>query len=523
MIEPLTDPTAWLGLLTLIALDALQGANKLTFIAILADKLPPHQQVWVCAAGQSSAMIPLLGVLFLISWRVVLTEPLFSFGPLALSGIDLILFFGGLFLLYKGTTELHEHLKGAASADQTSKTYATFRVALTQIVVLVAVFPFDSVITSVVMVDDVPIMMAAMVISTGIILVAFKPLTRFVNARPTVSMLYLSFLLMIGLALVAEGLGFDLPKAYLHAAIGLSVLIEFINHWASRNTLKLEMRRTLRKRTAESVLRLLGDMRETQAKIETDSIAPQGPEEALSFALEKCNMVGSVTTLGQRLIHSLMTPRSVISWIDIKKKTADLRLQLIESSHTSLSVCRAKLNVLVGVAPRQDLIAELGRYGHIDVATNVRPALLVRKSDGVFELIDKLRKSAGQMALVTDEHSAVQGLVAPTAVYEAITGEFPDDGDAKTTQPLGHGRWHIEGHTGLHHVEQASQTSGFVGEDDRYISLAGFLLERLGHMPAVDETVWHDRFEFRIDYASGYRIDAVAVTRQVGSTSSMMR
>jgi CBS domain containing-hemolysin-like protein len=189
---------------------------------------------------------------------------------------------------------------------------------------------------------------------------------------------------------------------------------------------------------------------------------------------------------------------------------------LLESPHSSLPVCRASLDVPVGVAPRKDLIAELDRHGYIDVAANVRPALVVRESDGVVELIGKLRKAAGQIALVIDEHGAVQGLVTPMDVFEAIAGEFPDDGEAAAIQPLGDGRWRIEGGADLHHVEQALQTSGLVSGDDSYISLAGFLLERLGRMPAVDERVTHDRFEFRVVAVTGHRIDAVTVTRQAG-------
>jgi CBS domain containing-hemolysin-like protein len=325
---------------------------------------------------------------------------------------------------------LHERLEGAASTGQTSKVYAAFWIVVTQIVVLDAVFSLDSVITSVGMVNELPVMIAAVVISMGIMLAASKPLTRFVNAHPTVVVLCLSFLLMIGLALVADGLGFNLPKGYLYAAIGFSVMIEFFNQWASRNTLKRELRRPLRERTAESVLRLLGGRHEIQTAI--DANAPQRPVEAPAFAIEERNMVSGVLTLGQRSIRSLMTPRSVISWIDLEQEAEDLRRQLLKSQHSSLPVCRASLDVLVGVASRKDLIAELDLHGHIDAAANVRPALVVHESDGVVELIGKLRKAAGQIALVIDEHGAVQGLVTPMDVFEAIAGEFPDDGEAAT-------------------------------------------------------------------------------------------
>ncbi len=156
------------------------------------------------------------------------------------------------------------------------------------------------------------------------------------------------------------------------------------------------------------------------------------------FAVEERNMMSSVLTLGQRSIRSLRTPRSVISCIDLEQEPADLRRQLVKSPHISLPVCRATPDELVGSAPRRDLIAELDRQGHIDAATNVRPALLVRKSDVVVELIGKLRKAAGQMmAFVIDEHGAVQGLVMPMDVFEAIAGELQEDGEAAAIQQAG--------------------------------------------------------------------------------------
>src|SRR5690606_14413200 len=235
------------------------GIDNLVFIAILADKLPPEQRDRARLIGLSLAMIMRLGLLASIAWLVTLTEPLLEVFGHTFSGRDLIMLFGGVFLLFTATMELHERLEGRTHQASGSKTYAGFWPVVAQIIVLDAVFSLDAVITAVGMVEHLPVMMIAVVISMGLMILASKPLTAFVNARPTVIMLCLGFLMMIGFSLTAEGLGFHIPKGYLFAAIGFSIRIEFFNQFArSRRMRSLQGERGLRGRTAHAVMRLLG-------------------------------------------------------------------------------------------------------------------------------------------------------------------------------------------------------------------------------------------------------------------------
>jgi predicted tellurium resistance membrane protein TerC len=248
-MEWLLDPNIWIGLFTLIVLEIVLGIDNLIFIAILAEKLPPHQRDKARIVGLSLAMIMRLGLLTMISWIVTLTEPLFSIGSVSFSGRALILLLGGIFLLFKATIELHERVEGKMHVNSGPVEYASFAAVVAQIIVLDAVFSLDAVITAVGMVDQLGVMMAAVVISMSVMLFASKPLTRFVNAHPTVVVLCLSFLLMIGLSLIAEGFGFHIPKGYLYAAIGFSVAIEALNQLARRNFKKQESHFPLRDRT----------------------------------------------------------------------------------------------------------------------------------------------------------------------------------------------------------------------------------------------------------------------------------
>src|SRR5690606_18702737 len=258
MFEWIADPTAWLGLLTLVLLEIVLGIDNLVFIAILADKLPPHLRDRARVLGLSLALVMRLCLLASISWLVTLTDPLFEVFGKAFSGRDLIMLFGGLFLLFKATMELHERLEGRTAHGGGSRAYAAFWPVVAQIVVLDAVFSLDAVITAVGMVEHLEVMMIAVTISIGLMLIASKPLTRFVNAHPTVIMLCLGFLMMIGFSLTAEGLGFSLPKGYLYAAIGFSILIEMGNQLMRHKRQQQFRGQTMRGRTPLAVMRLLG-------------------------------------------------------------------------------------------------------------------------------------------------------------------------------------------------------------------------------------------------------------------------
>jgi CBS domain containing-hemolysin-like protein len=512
MIELLTDPAAWIGLLTLVVLEIVLGIDNLIFIAILAEKLPPSQRDRARVIGLSLALFMRLALLSIVSWLVTLTTPLFSLFGQGFSGRDLILLLGGFFLLFKATSELHERLEGVTHTATGSTVYASFALVVTQIVVLDAVFSLDAVITAVGMVEHLPVMMAAVVISIGIMLWASRPLTRFVNAHPTVVVLCLSFLLMIGLSLVAEGLGFHIPKGYLYGAIGFSVMIEALNQWAKRNALKHEARRPLRDRTAESIIRLLGGRGPGEPALV--GAAPDAATAAQpAFAVEERNMVSGVLSLAERTVRSVMTPRADISWVDLNDDPEAVREQLLDTPHGIFPVCRGSLDEVVGVARAKDLLGHLLRHGRIDEGHGLRAPIYVPESTTVIRLIDTLRGARGQLALVSDEHGTLTGVVTPIDVLEAIAGEFPDEDETLDVLQTAPDAWTVSGGADLHLLEQALQTHGLVSDDDSYTSVAGFLLARFGGLPALNARWTHDGYDFVVTEVDAQRIRTVAVRR----------
>jgi predicted tellurium resistance membrane protein TerC len=248
MIEPamqdllvlLSDPAAWLALATLVVMEVVLGIDNLIFISILTNKLPEHQRSRARRVGIGLAVILRLGLLASIAFIVQLTQPLFTLFGHAFSWRDLILMAGGLFLIWKATTEIHDHVAGEAEhggkAGLSPEGVAglTMTAAIGQILVLDLVFSLDSIITAVGMTNDIPIMVLAVLIAVGLMLAAADPLARFIGNNPTIVMLALGFLLMIGATLLADGVGVHVPKGYIYAAMAFSALIEGLNMLARR-------------------------------------------------------------------------------------------------------------------------------------------------------------------------------------------------------------------------------------------------------------------------------------------------
>ena len=224
----LTDPQIWIALVTLVALEIVLGVDNVIFISILASKLPAPVQAKARRTGLAIAVISRILLLFSLSWVIGLTEPLFSVFGLGISGRDIILILGGLFLLAKATHEIHQKLEGVEGGVST-RVQPSFASVMLQVLVLDVVFSLDSVITAVGMVDQLPIMIVAVLIAAGVMIVSSGPLSSFVDRHPTVKMLALSFLLLIGFTLIVEGFHQHIPKGYIYFAMGFSVLVEMLN------------------------------------------------------------------------------------------------------------------------------------------------------------------------------------------------------------------------------------------------------------------------------------------------------
>lgn len=236
-MEWLFEPEALIALVTLTALEIVLGVDNIIFISILSGKLPPDQRAKGRTIGLAAAMGMRILLLFSLAWVIRLTAPLFEVLGHAVSGRDLILLFGGLFLLAKATHEIHHKLEGV-EGEKSSAAPSSFRSVIVQIMLLDLVFSLDSVITAVGMAKQIAVMVTAVVIAVGVMMVFAKAIADFVEDHPTVKMLALSFLLLVGTALVADGLHFHIPKGYLYFAVAFSVGVEALNLLAAKRARK---------------------------------------------------------------------------------------------------------------------------------------------------------------------------------------------------------------------------------------------------------------------------------------------
>jgi predicted tellurium resistance membrane protein TerC len=229
MLELIADPNAWLAFATLAALEIVLGIDNLIFISILAGKLPPERQALARQVGIAAALVSRLALLFALTWIMKLTAPLFAVAGNEFSGKDLVLVFGGLFLIYKATKEIHDKLEGSDAAPAAAAAATGFAAVILQIMLIDVVFSLDSIITAVGMVDELAIMVAAIVAAVIFMLVFAGTVHGFVNRHPTIKMLALAFLLVIGLALIADGFDFHIPKGYIYSAMAFAIVVEILN------------------------------------------------------------------------------------------------------------------------------------------------------------------------------------------------------------------------------------------------------------------------------------------------------
>ena len=511
-MEFLMDPSIWVGLLTLVVLEIVLGIDNLVFIAILADKLPPKQRDKARLIGLSLALVMRLGLLSVISWMVTLTKPLFSVMDYTFSGRDLIMLIGGIFLLFKATTELHERLENRQHDDGHGKGYASFWVVVLQIVVLDAVFSLDAVITAVGMVNHLPVMMAAVVIAMAVMLLASKPLTRFVNQHPTVVVLCLSFLLMIGLSLVAEGFGFHIPKGYLYAAIGFSILIELFNQIARRNFIKQQSNQPLRARTADAILRLMGGRRQVNVQSDSENHNPVPVPEG-AFVEQERYMINGVLSLASRSLRGIMTPRGEISWVDANLSVDEIRQQLLSSPHSLFPVCRGELDEIIGVVRAKEMLVALEEGVNVEAVAAASPAIVVPETLDPINLLGVLRRARGSFVIVTNEFGVVQGLVTPLDVLEAIAGEFPDADETPEIVADGEG-WLVKGTTDLHALSHTLGLENVINDEEDIATVAGLVIAVNGQIPRVGDVIELAPLHITIIEANDYRVDMVRIVKE---------
>lgn len=518
-MEWLSDPTAWAGLGTLIVLEIVLGIDNLIFIAILSDKLPVHQRQKARVIGLLMALAMRLGLLGAISWMTTLTTPLFHILNHGVSGRDLILLIGGAFLLFKATMELHEKLEGAQSKREGPIEYAKFWHTVIQIVVLDMVFSLDSVITAVGMSSHLEIMMLAVCIAIVAMILAANRLMDFVSAHPTVVILCLGFLLMIGFSLIVEGLGYHIPKGYLYAAIGFSVLIEAFNQTANINRRKTFERIDPRTRMAQAVLGILSGKPDPHAPGTT----PAAGKSALDvFKPQERLMMRRVLNLAEQSVQAIMTPRHELYWIDLSDPPELIEREMRDCPYSCMIVAEdGKIEEPLGVLHKKDL-ADLLLAGkdRADLRPILRQPVVIPDSMTVLQAMEMFRKSRIHVAFVIDEYGTLEGLITMTDVAEAVAGDMPEnhEGEAFTFEKREDGSFLISGALTLQELREVLGPLELPEGD--YNTAAGIALNILKKLPRKGESFTLPGWKVEIESMDSRRVDRMRFSRTQGTPAS---
>ena len=510
----LAEPTTWIGFATLLVLEVVLGIDNLVFVAILANKVKPALRDRARITGLGLAVVIRIIMLGFMAKIMTLTHPWFHIGDFAVAGKDLIMLLGGLFLLYKATTELHERLEGHNQfhVAESSKKHSPFWGVVLQILILDAVFSIDSVITAVAMVDHIVVAMAAVVVAMSVMIWASKPLTEFVNNHPTVVMLCLGCLLMIGFSLIAEAFHFHIPKGYLYAAIGFSILIEVFNQVSMKNTRRnAYISSTWRQRTADNVLGMMGIREAVIAKASNGDL-----DDSSHFEENEKSMIRSVLTLAERPILGVMIPRRDIERLDISQSKEEQKAQLQNTPYSRLLVVgKAGVDEPLGYINKKDLLAQLLDGGEMNIQAALRQPLVLPDSTTALNAIELFRQSSADYALVVDEFGAILGMVTMKDLLETIAGEFPEEFELEE-MPLVEGGNEEAGLTvdgSLEYMELARQISLPPYDDEaEYHTVAGLIMEELQTIPDVGDKVDFHGWRFEVLEKEGQRIERVRVT-----------
>jgi len=498
-MEWLFEPDAWLGLVTLVFLEIVLGIDNLVFIAILAEKLPPHQRNRARLTGLGAALLMRLTLLIVFLWGMSFDRSLFSIRGVDFSWHSLILLIGGAFLLAKGTLELHERLEGSNAFKEHIGFHAIFWQVIIQIVVLDAVFSLDSIITATGMMRAYPpIIFIAVIAAMAVMMWGSGPLMRFINRHPTVVILCLGFLMMIGFSLVVEGFGFSIPKGYLYAAIGFSVLIESLNQIGRRNREKLLTTNDLRERTAGAVLRLLGGAKGEDSLGEALDVMAAQAREGEVFHPEEKQMIRGVLDLSERPVRSIMSPRHEVEWLDLDSDREEIHREIKGFKHSRIVLARGKIDEFVGIAFTRDLLFQMASGAAIDWHKVLRQPHVAHENTSVLRVMEQLRRQSMPLTIVVDEHGSFEGVVTPTDFLEAIAGDFPDDEeDADVIEWVDERTLLVEGFADIRHLSNVLECD-LVDEDDHYTTLAGYMLWHFGHLPNVGEAFTADGHHFEV-------------------------
>jgi CBS domain containing-hemolysin-like protein len=515
-MEGLLNPAIWLGFLALVAIELVLAVGHVAYAVKISDSLAPQARARAQALGLLSALLIRLVLLASVVWLIQFTTPFLTVGAFGLSIRDAVLISGGLYILLRATLAIYERAEAALTDDRDERLTSRHGMVVLQIALLSIGFTVDMATIAIGLVESLTVMISAAVVASMLSLLLQAHLIRWVSAYPAVTLLCFGFLLILGFSMVIRGFGAVVPEGLLLLVLAFLILVAWFLHGAYPRAAVAQSRLPIRERTVQAVARLLGK-NHTLSPVTSLTPLAESDEDRL-YEVEERNMVSGVLTLAERSVHSIMTPRTEISWVNLDDDPENIKIQLEEEPHSYFPVCRGSLDDVVGIGRAKRMVADILTHGHIR-QKRLRDPIIIHDTITISRLLDTLKRAKGQLVLVADEFGTLQGLVTPIDVFEAIAGEFPDEDETPDIVSDGENRWRMDGATDLHQLEQVLDTTGFVDEDDEYTTLAGYLLNYFGQLPKLGDICEHKRpeaiFTFEVVRIEGRRIALVNVAKHL--------
>lgn len=421
-MEFLTDPNLLFGLGSLILLEIILGIDNLIFVAIIADKLPKLQRDKARIIGLSCALIMRIMMLFSVSWIASLTEPIFYFFTKQVSARDMLLIAGGFFLLFKAVSELHERLTIPTQKVHNIKMKYSFLGVVSQIILIDMVFSIDSVITAIGMVEELSIMIIAVIVAVITMMVASKPLANFINQHHTIIILCLGFLLMIGFSLIIEGLGIHIPKTYIYTAIGFSIFVELLNQLSiSRQKKSLTVKRNLRAKIVSTINRLLGGKEDKASKgieptIMVTKILPN------KFLVQERKLISKILNLSDIDIISIMNELDTATIIAISDDEEVIKKKLINRRLSRPIIVHDAYSQPIGAIEHIDLLSVL--VGGLDITSSIKqllqPLIVIDTNKPILATLSDLKKQNVSTGFIQNSTKHLIGFITTKDITNFI-------------------------------------------------------------------------------------------------------
>ncbi|WP_343187602.1 transporter associated domain-containing protein [Buchnera aphidicola (Periphyllus koelreuteriae)] len=508
------NPSAWTGLLALIIIEIVLGMDNIIFLTILVKKLHPKQRKKAKNIGLILSLFIRISFLSLISWSTSLTNPFYSNQYITLSVREVIFLTGGIFLSFVSLLELNDKLCNRHVKENKKKNYSNFWLTICQIVIMDSIFSLDSIITAIGIANNIIVMTLAIIISMCFMLYVLKSIKKFIHKYKAIVVLCLGFLLMIGMSLILEVLGFYIPKTYLYTAIGFSIFIEVFNQLSKYNFLLYQYTRPIRTRVLEKFLQIIKIEKQKTKHIKNEKKNKKYfSKEYSNFKKEEKYMIYSLLNLAIRSIKSMMTPRIEISWININKPINEIKKKLLDTPHSLFPICKGELDKIIGVVRAKELLFIIENNKNILNFVSKNKPIIILETLNPINLLKILKKSKGNIIIVINKFNIVQGLITPLDFLKAIAGDFPD-ADETPDIIKEKNSWLVKGSTDLHSLKQFLNIKNFFKVQTTHASIAGLLIETKGEIPSKGDIIKISSLNFKIIKVTNYTINLIRITKK---------